>query len=161
MTVVSRCGGLAYLLAISTVATDQITKSWALRLLDWGRRSIGVWGPLRFTLVENNGVSFGLFHSDGMFGRIALSAFSIAVVIAMAVWVRRADRVLSGVAVGLIMGGALGNVIDRWRYGSVVDFVDVQRLYFPWVFNLADSAITVGIALFIIETAFFPRKEMA
>ena len=161
MTTISRFGAFAYSLAVFIVAADQITKSWILVALDWGRRSISVWGPLRFTLVENNGVSFGLFHSGGIFGRIALSGFSMAVVIAMAIWVRRADRVFTGLAVGLIIGGALGNVIDRWRYGSVVDFVDVQHFYFPWVFNLADSAITVGIVIFIIETAFYPRKQAA
>ena len=161
MTAMSRFGAFAYSLAVFIVAADQITKSWALVALDWGHRSIGIWRPLRFTLVENNGVSFGLFHSEGIFGRIALSGFSMAVVIAMAIWVRRADRVFAGLAIGLIMGGALGNVIDRWRYGSVVDFVDVQRLHFPWVFNLADSAITVGIVIFIIETAFPHRNEAA
>jgi signal peptidase II len=158
----SRPGGLAYVVAIGVMVLDQITKAWVLGGLDLGHRlSIPVWGPLRLTLVQNRGVSFGLFQSDTLWGRSALAGFSLAVVLGMAIWVRRADRVFTSFAIGLIMGGAVGNLIDRLRFGSVVDFVDVQRLYFPWVFNLADSAISVGIALLLAEALIFPRRSPA
>jgi signal peptidase II len=87
-----------------------------------------------------------------------LIAFEVAVVVFIAAWVRRANRPLPALAGGLIMGGALGNIVDRLRLGYVVDFVDIQRLYFPWVFNLADSAITVGVALLLAENLLIPRK---
>jgi signal peptidase II len=159
MRAFSRVGGLAYLLALAAVVVDQISKSWVIGAL-YGApgSSVDVWGPLRLTLVRNRGVSFGLLQGDGAWARWMLVTFQLAVVVFLAVWVRRARRPLSGLAVGLIMGGAMGNVVDRLRFGSVVDFLDVQRLFFPWVFNLADSAITVGVALLLAEHLILPRE---
>jgi signal peptidase II len=117
-----------------------------------------IWGPLRLTLVENGGVSFGLFQSDAPWTRWALAAFSLVVAVALALWVRRAAKPFSGVAVGLIIGGAVGNLIDRVRHGVVIDFIDVTALYFPWVFNVADSAITIGIVLLLAEGFLAPRQ---
>jgi signal peptidase II len=79
--------------------------------------------------------------------RWVLTLFSAAVVIGLAVWARKAVKPMLAAGIGLIIGGAFGNnLIDRVRYGYVVDFIDVERLHFPWVFNVADSAITVGVA---------------
>jgi signal peptidase II len=159
MKTVSRTGALAYALALAVVILDQLSKSWVIgALFGTPGSSIGVWGPLRLTLVFNGGVSFGLLQGDGSWVRWTLAAFEMAVVVFLAFWVRRAERPMSALAVALIMGGALGNVVDRLRFGYVVDFVDVQRLYFPWVFNLADSAITVGVALLLAENLILPRK---
>jgi signal peptidase II len=159
MKAVSRMGGVAYVLALAIAILDQLSKSWVIGALDRAQlSSVDVWGPLRLTLVFNGGVSFGLFQGDGSWGRWVLAIFELAVVVFLAFWVRRAERPLSGLAVGLIMGGAMGNVLDRVRFGYVVDFVDVQRLYFPLVFNLADSAITVGVALLLAENLILPRK---
>jgi signal peptidase II len=155
-------GWLAYGLAIIVIVADQAAKAWilgGLRLLPG--LSLAVWGPLRLTLVENRGVSFGLFQGDASWTRWALAGFSLAVAAALAVWARRAERPLTGFCVGLITGGAVGNLIDRVRTGSVVDFVDVQQLYFPWVFNVADSAITVGIVLLLAENLFSQRGAPA
>nr|MDQ2764409.1 signal peptidase II [Pseudomonadota bacterium] len=137
-------------------------KAWVLgplRLLPGVSRE--VWGPVRLTLVENSGVSFGLFHGHASCTRWALAGFSLAVALALAIWARRAARPLIGLSAGLIIGGALGNLIDRVRAGEVVDFVDVTRLYFPWVFNLADSAITVGIVLLLAENFINPHPSPA
>ena len=159
MKAVSRMGRLAYMLALAVVLLDQLSKSWVIGVLNAGPgSSIGVWGPLRLTLVLNGGVSFGLLQGDGAWVRWTLATFQLAVVVFLALWVRRAEKPVSGFAVGLIMGGAMGNVVDRLRFGYVVDFVDVQRLFFPWVFNLADSAITVGVALLLAENLVMPRK---
>lgn len=152
MKLVSRAGGLAFAVAAAIAILDQLAKAWILggiRLLPGESRP--VWGPLRLTLVENNGVSFGLFQSDAPWTRWALAAFSLAVAVALVVWVRRAQRAYTGLALGLIIGGAIGNFLDRIRYGQVVDFVDVRVLHFPWIFNLADGAITVGVALLLLE----------
>ncbi len=159
MSVVGRSGVLAYVLAILVVIADQISKSWIVNTLHLVTGfPMAVWGPLRLTLVENRGVSFGLFQSDAAWAHWALAAFELAVVVALALWVRRAANLFTGLAVGLIMGGALGNLIDRARIGSVIDFVDVQALHFPWVFNVADSAITVGIILLLAES-FLARPK--
>ncbi|MGI8841332.1 MAG: signal peptidase II [Caulobacteraceae bacterium] len=161
MTRISRPAWLAYGLAIAVVIVDQAAKTavGALHLVPG--LSLDVWGPLRLTLVENTGVSFGLFHGEATWTRWGLAGFSLAVAVVLAGWVRRAMRPLTALAVGLIMGGAVGNLIDRVRYGSVVDFIDVTRLHFPWVFNVGDSAITVGIVLLLAENLLAPRPAPA
>ncbi|MGH7023835.1 MAG: signal peptidase II [Caulobacteraceae bacterium] len=160
MRLVSRAGALAYGLAAAVVAADQTVKSWIVGGLGLTvGESHPLFGPLRLTLVENRGVSFGLFQGDAPWMRWALAAFSLAVATALAVWVRRASKLYTGLALGLIIGGALGNFADRARFGQVVDFIDATALYFPWVFNLADSAITVGIVLLLIEGLFQSNAE--
>ncbi len=160
MRAVSGPGWMAYGLAGATILVDQVVKAW---IVDGAHLAPGlsqpVWGPLRLTLVENRGVSFGLFQSDAAWTRWALAGFSLIVAVSLGLWARRADRRLTAVAVGLIMGGAVGNLIDRARFGAVVDFVDVQALHFPWVFNVADSAITVGILLLMAESFLAPRLK--
>jgi signal peptidase II len=159
MSLVSRSGALAYGLAAAVVAVDQAVKAWILGGL---RLTLGeptpVWGPVRLTLVENRGVSFGLFSSDAPWTRWALVAFSLIVAGALGHWVRRAEKRFTGAALGLIIGGALGNAVDRIRGGVVVDFLDVTALHFPWVFNVADSAISIGIALLLVESFLPPRQ---
>jgi signal peptidase II len=162
MSLVSRGGALAYGLAAVVIALDQIVKAWVLGSL---HLTMGVprpvWGPLRLTLVENPGVSFGLFQNDSSWARWSLAGFSLIVAVVLGVWVRRAEKAFTGLALGLIIGGAIGNLIDRVRNGVVVDFVDVTALYFPWVFNVADSAISIGIALLLIESFLQPRASAA
>ena len=149
---------IAYGLAVAVIVVDQLVKAWVLDGLQLGDgRVVPVLGPLQFSLVRNEGVSFGLFQGSSM-GRWILTAFSLAVSIGLAVWALRLDKRLTGLAVGFVIGGALGNMIDRLRYGSVIDFVDVHRLYFPWVFNVADSAITVGVVLLLAESLLAPGK---
>ena len=159
MSMVSRSGALAYGLAAAVIAVDQAVKAWILGGL---RLTLGeptpVWGPVRLTLVENRGVSFGLFSSDAPWTRWALVAFSLIIAVALGLWVRRAEKRFTGVALGLVIGGALGNAVDRIRDGVVVDFLDVTALHFPWVFNVADSAISIGIALLLVESFLAPRQ---
>jgi signal peptidase II len=80
-------------------------------------------------------------------------AFSLVVAVLLAAWARRQARLLPAIGLGLIVGGAIGNAIDRARFGSVVDFIDVQQLgFFPWIFNVADSAITVGVVVLLLDS---------
>lgn len=159
---ISRPGAIAYALASVVIVLDQAIKAWILGGLGLAMGAPrAIWGPLRLTLVENPGVSFGLFQSDAAWTRWALAAFSLVVAVALALWARRAEKPFTGLALGLIIGGAIGNFIDRVRTGVVIDFVDVTALYFPWVFNLADSAITVGIVLLLAEGLFQPRPGAA
>jgi len=158
---IPRIAYAAYGFALFVIILDQLTKAWIMGGLDL--RELGhiqVLSPLfNLTWVENRGVSFGLF-GDGS-GRWALSAFSIAVAGVLGWWALKADRRLLITAIGLVMGGALGNVIDRIRFGYVVDFLDFSgphfflgsmKINFPWIFNVADSAICIGVVLLILDS---------
>ena len=111
-----------------------------------------VW-PLQFTRIWNEGVSFGLMQADHDVIRWGLVVFSCGVAILLAFWARSQTRLLPALGLGLVIGGAIGNAIDRARFGAVVDFIDVQRLgFFPWIFNIADSAITIGVILLLLDS---------
>ena len=158
---VTRSGWIAYGLAVGIVVLDQLSKYWILhviRLPEIG--SMDVLGPLRLSFVQNPGVSFGFLQGQAL-ARWGLSLFALVVTVILATWARRADRTVTALTLGLFMGGAVGNVIDRIRFGWVADFIDVQALHFPWVFNIADSAITVGAALLLLDTALSSRKAAA
>lgn len=155
----TRLGLFAYLLAVIVIVADQTAKHWILDVFDLPlKASVPVAGPFRLTMVWNRGVSFGLFRADVDLARWLLAAFSIIVSIVVAVWVRNVRRPIAAVSLGLVMGGAIGNVIDRIRFGAVADFLDFSKLYFPWVFNVADSAITVGIALLLFDMLLQERR---
>lgn len=152
----------AYILAALVIVVDQISKVWILErlgLVAGGPSTEVVW-PLRLSMVWNQGVSFGLLSGQADVARWLLVAFSVLISLALIWWARRTKSLWSALAFGLIIGGALGNAIDRARFGAVVDFIDVSRLgFFPWVFNVADSAITVGVILLLIEGFFPPRRR--
>ncbi|MFN3780032.1 MAG: signal peptidase II [Brevundimonas aurantiaca] len=166
---IPRIAFAAYGFALLIIVLDQLTKAWILSLPDVasieqipvGYVFAEVFPPvLRFTFVQNTGVSFGLF--GGGEARWGLTIFSVLVSGALAWWATRADRRLLITAIGLVIGGALGNVIDRVRFGYVVDFIDVSGTgVFPWVFNVADSAITIGVVLLIIDSFLSDRASKA
>jgi len=152
---------LAYGVAIATVCLDQLSKYWVLdviRLPD--RVTIPVLPILSLSMVWNPGVSFGLLRAGSEAGRLALAAFAACIVVALGWWARTIERPITAAGLGLVMGGAVGNnLIDRLRFGKVVDFIDVSGLhFFPWVFNIADSAITVGVALLILDSIITPNR---
>ena len=157
---ISKLGWTAYGLAALVILVDQLSKYWILYVYDLPSRiSTPIAGPFSLTMVWNRGVSFGLFRADADLVRWILTLFSICVAVALAIWVRKAHRPLLGVGLGLVIGGAIGNAIDRIRFGAVVDFLDFQRLgFFPWVFNVADSAITIGVVFLLLDSL---RKESA
>ena len=143
------------LLAGAVVALDQISKAIALDRLPLGVPIAVIDGLLALTLVLNPGLAFGLLGSVPLAWRWTVAALSL---VALAVLARVALRVLPAggwtgrMAIGLIFGGAVGNLIDRARFGAVVDFVDVYWRGWHWpAFNVADSAITVGVALLALR----------
>lgn len=153
MSLVNRNGWTAYALALAILVVDQLSKHWILFVFNLpARLSEQVLGPLHLTMVWNQGVSFGLLRADHDLGRWLLVAFSVLVAIALTLWARRSERPLMAAALGLVIGGAIGNAIDRARFGAVVDFIDVSRLYFPWVFNVADAAICIGVGLLLLDS---------
>jgi signal peptidase II len=159
MTKITRKGLFAYALALVVLVLDQGSKLWmlhGLNLPEVGR--IEVFPPIfNLSMVWNPGVSFGLLRADADLTRWLLSAFQLGVALILAGWARKADRPLLATALGLVIGGAIGNLIDRVRVGAVVDVLDFQGLYFPWVFNVADSAITVGVIFLILDSVLQPK----
>ena len=157
----TRWGLIAYAIAAAVIVLDQLVKYWVLAIAQLQDKGpIEVTPFFQLTMVWNPGVSFGLLRADSMAGRWILVAFAAAIVAALAIWARRVERALTAVALGLVMGGAIGNnLIDRVRFGAVADFLDFHRLYFPWVFNVADSAISVGVALLLLDS--FLRRDTA
>jgi len=115
---------------------------------------------LNIVMVWNPGVSFGLMQTNTQYVFWALTAVAILVSFGFLVWLWRDPRAVRGVTVGLIVGGALGNVLDRVRYGAVIDFIDVYVGKHHWpAFNVADSAIVVGVVILLIETIFFSKEQ--
>jgi signal peptidase II len=163
MSAVSKLGASALALSAAVIALDQTVKYWVLSVLHLpDLTTVPVAGPLHWTMVWNQGVSFGFFRADYDIVRWALAAFSIIVALVLTGWVRKATRPLFALALGLVIGGAVGNVIDRIRFGAVVDFVDVTRIgFFPWVFNIADAAISIGIGCLLIDMLLQDRAEKA
>lgn len=159
---VTKLGWAAYVLAFAIIVVDQASKYWILNVLDLPMRAhVAVAGPFSLTMVWNRGVSFGLLWADKDVARWGLAVFSIIVSILLAGWVRKADRPLMAVSLALIMGGAVGNVIDRIRFGAVADFLDLSALWFPWIFNIADAAISTGIALLLLDMLRTERRTTA
>jgi signal peptidase II len=156
----SRPGLWAFPIAAVVVAIDQVAKAWVLRVAGLTGAAPPIPGPLRLTLVDNTGISYGLLQG-GDLTRWALAAFALAVSVALAVWAWRAEKLITAIGLGFILGGALGNVADRVLRGAVVDFLDARQIGFPWIFNPADSAITVGIILLLAESLFAPRRRAA
>lgn len=143
--------GLFFLAAIIVFLLDQFSKSWVRLALAPGESFPKDW-PVRFTHVTNSGIAFGLL-ADQTF----LLVVSILVTVAALVLYYRIPFLQRGwfrVTFGLLMGGALGNLVDRLRFGYVTDFLDVQ----VWpVFNIADSSIVIGMAL-LVWLSFFRKK---
>jgi signal peptidase II len=144
---------LGYMTAVVFLVLDQITKHLILRVVDLDTvGQIQVLDPwFNLTMVWNRGVSFGLFQAGSWWQIGILIAVSLGVSLMLAVWMMQAERGLQAVSFGMIIGGAIGNVIDRFAYGAVADFLDFSGLYFPYVFNVADAAISLGVALLILD----------
>jgi signal peptidase II len=146
------------IIAALVVAVDQLTKHWAVNTLD--DRTIDVVGSLRFNLAFNSGMAFG--RGQG-FGPI-IGILALVVIVGLLVSLRRGAGRVGTLAVGLVVGGALGNILDRlfradgWFRGAVVDFIDLQ--WWP-VFNVADMGVTIGGVLLVLGTVIADRRDAA
>lgn len=130
---------------------DQLTKYWIVHQVNLPERGqIDLSRVFDLTYVENRGASFGML-AGGMGSRILLSTISFGVAVGLLAWLGGLRRPIAAIGVAFVVGGALGNLYDRVAYGYVVDFLDFSGLYFPWVFNVADSAINVGIAFLLLD----------
>lgn len=148
-------------LVVATVVADQVSKQFLLSyLLKAGAAVPIVDGFFRLVIVWNRGVSFGLLGGEGALPVWVLSVVAVAVCLGLLVWLRRTDRPLIGWGIGLVVGGAIGNVIDRARWGAVFDFADFHIGHWHWpAFNIADSAIVVGVGLMLVDSLIGERKR--
>jgi len=145
--------GLA--LAALVVVLDQVTKYAVFAGLRPPLGGLEVTSFFNIVTTWNRGVSFGLFASGSAWTPILLTGLALVVAAALAWWLRRAENRVVVVALGLIIGGALGNAIDRALYGAVMDFLDFHWAGWHWpAFNVADSGITVGAALLVWDALF-------
>ncbi|TBW32884.1 signal peptidase II [Siculibacillus lacustris] len=149
--------------AVLGLAADQASKLWLLfgvRLGETGAIPLAPFAELR--LIWNYGISYGLFQQDGDVGRWLLVALALVAAVAMSVWMMRAKSRVLALALGLIVGGAVGNAIDRAWWGAVVDFV---HLFLPdrsrswYVFNLADVWIVVGVIGLLYDSVVAGPKD--
>lgn len=144
---------LGLLTALVVAAADQASKYWVLHGIGLPEKGQIVLLPvLNLTMVWNRGVTFGLLSGSGTWSYLVLAAVALAVVVALGIWLRRAESPLVAASLGAIAGGAVGNVIDRLRFGAVVDFIDAHLGAWHWyIFNLADAAIVCGVAALVLE----------
>ncbi len=157
--------------ALAACVIDQAAKLWLMRVYDLGAKgAVGITPFFDLVLTWNKGISYGLFQQEGPIGQGALLVLKAIAVVLLGIWLARTTSRLSAVALGLIIGGALGNAIDRLAYGAVADFahfhVTTATWNFSWyVFNLADCAIVAGVAALLYESLFgdhaakAPRSE--
>ncbi|MBW8734181.1 MAG: signal peptidase II [Asticcacaulis sp.] len=151
--------GIRCLLILAVIVVlDQASKAWVLYGLRLApNMPVTILPFFSFTYVQNTGMSFGLL-GGGLF-RWVLTLFQLAAGCALGYAALKQTKPLAGIALAFIAGGAIGNAIDRVRFGSVVDFIDFSGTHvFPWVFNIADSAITIGVALL---AWYFLKSEAA
>lgn len=151
---------LRYSIVTIIVVLDQITKIWADRSLEMYQQ-IPVTGFFNITKAYNYGAAFSFLDNEGGWQRWLFTGISFVVSIVLIVWLYRMTRLEKwlSLAIALILGGAIGNLIDRAVYGYVVDFIQVywQNSYFP-SFNVADAAISCGTVL-LLGLTFFEKKD--
>ncbi len=141
------------------VVADQAVKWLVLDYFATGADPVEATSFFTLVLAWNRGVSFSLFHSEEAYAPFALSALALAISAGLGLWLRRLAHRWPATGVGLVIGGAIGNVIDRLRFGAVVDFLDFHWAGYHWpAFNIADSAITLGV-IFLITDGLFRRPE--
>jgi signal peptidase II len=159
--------GFGLIAALATCAADQASKLWLLRVYDLASKGAVKVAPyVDFVLTWNTGISYGWFQQEGPFGQWALLALKVIAVALLWMWLARSGSRAQALALGLIIGGALGNGIDRLLYGAVADFVllhmETAAWSFSWyVFNLADVAIVAGVAVLLYESIRGERAPKA
>jgi signal peptidase II len=153
---------LGFVIALVVFALDQLTKWWVTGPL--GVNHIGdqlILLPIfNFTYTENNGISLGLLNATTEVGRWMLVGLTSAIAIGVAAWMVREKNRVDQVALGMVLGGALGNILDRVRHGYVVDFADLHFGEFrPFlIFNVGDAAISIAVLILLLR-AFVSRKD--
>jgi len=142
-------------ITLLVLVVDQLSKWWLTGLLSAHPGGLRLAPFFNLVPVWNRGVSFGMFNSAAGDQRWWLIGLALLMVVALLIWLGRISRPYLAGAVGMIIGGALGNVVDRLRFGAVADFFDFHLAGWHWpAFNIADSAIVLGVAVLLIDSLF-------
>lgn len=145
--------GLA--LAALIVAVDQATKWWIMEGVMMPPRVIPLTPFFNLVMTWNRGVSFGLFNNGSPYNALILPLIAIIISVLLGIWLARVQKPMVAYGLGSVIGGAVGNLIDRMRFGAVADFLDFHLWGYHWpAFNIADSAITIGVAILIADSLF-------
>ena len=157
-------------LALVTFICDQINKWWMLYKF-WPSQSCDpftqackyeVFQFFNYQMVWNPGVSYGLFPQNDPAGQMVLIIFALTVSFLLLIWLMRADNLLTALSIGLIIGGAVGNAVDRYFYGAVADFFEFHAFNYSWyVFNIADVAIVAGVIGLLYDSLTESRKKVS
>ncbi|MGC1179397.1 MAG: signal peptidase II [Methyloceanibacter sp.] len=150
-------------IAAVVLLVDHAHKAWMLYVYDIGAKGVVRLTPFfDLVLVWNQGVSYGLLTQRSELGRWALILFAFAATIGLAIWLARTTSLLAAAGIGVIIGGAIGNAIDRVLYGAVADFFSFHAFGYEWyVFNIADTAIVAGVVGLLYESLFGGHKKVS
>jgi len=150
-------------IAAVVLLVDHAYKAWMLYVYDIGAKGVVRLTPFfDLVLVWNQGVSYGLLTQRSELGRWALILFAFAATIGLAIWLARTTSLLAAAGIGVIIGGAIGNAIDRVLYGAVADFFSFHAFGYEWyVFNIADTAIVAGVVGLLYESLFGGHKKVS
>ena len=150
----------AYLILLFTMFLDQLSKYIMLDLVGIASRPpMEVTPFFNLVMVWNHGVSFGMFANPGTDMVYFLIGVALVISVILLIWLQKTQKRLEAISIGLIVGGALGNVIDRFRFGAVADFFDVHVSGYHWpAFNIADSAIFIGVMFLLFDGVWASRK---
>ncbi len=147
--------------AFGIVAADLASKWFVMsRVLNVaeGKTMIEVLPFFNIVTVWNKGISFGMFNRETDYGPVILAVLAVFISILFTVWLFRAHHRLQMTGIAMVIGGAIGNVIDRLRFGAVHDFLDFHAFGYHWpAFNIADSAIVIGVTILVIHSFFFEK----
>lgn len=146
--------------AAAIIALDQATKFWIVLDIMAPPRIIEVSSFFNIVMVWNRGASFGLFSSNSPWTPVFLGSVAVIISIVLAVWMYKAQTRWLGLALGFVIGGALGNAIDRVIYGAVADFLDFHAYGYHWpAFNVADIAISIGVVMLLFDGLIEKRRN--
>ena len=142
------------------IIADQFTKLLIIEYLMTPPRIIYINEYFNLVLTWNNGISFGLFNNDSKFNALVISVIGIGIVLFLIGLLSRAETKKLKIGLGLIIGGAIGNIIDRGIYGAAMDFLDIHIGNYHWpAFNIADSCITIGAIILVIDSLFSQKQN--
>ncbi|GBQ94491.1 signal peptidase II [Asaia lannensis] len=146
---------------VTVLCADQVSKWWILDVFDLpAKGSVAIMPGLNFTMVWNHAVTFGMLGGVGSWGPLLFCTVALLAVLALLWQMIRTTRMVVAIASAAIAGGAVGNVIDRMRYGAVVDFIHAHAFGWSWyVFNVADSAIVCGVIAWVIDSIWSERRQ--
>ena len=160
MLIFSYYARLGYIVAIIVTFADQFSKWWILEKIMQPPQVITFNEYFNLVLIWNNGISFGLFNNDNKINALVISLIAAVIIIFLIRLLSKSDTKRNSIGLGMIIGGAIGNVIDRNIHGAVMDFLDIHINAYHWpAFNVADSCITVGALILVINSLFSPRQN--